>query len=388
MGLSVGHHIRSQMGLSCPLHSFMPTSTKYNSNSVSKKHKPITLTISKFIYNISIRKWLRNRRDWREKVAGGSAEVSELPKDSKSKYDNKLQHQMSLSLRQFSCWELAWHLAISESHIAHIKAEVRSARMSIGEKDGQISRSKKRFKLDSRVRGRPFDDSITRAGDSLLEELEKLVRQMIVLTKSNANLTKSNVELTKSNAGLKVCLERPALEKNVVVQQIVRQLLSDRANLTDPLCAVGIAIRKRYLENSAYHSRNKEIVLAGNEAAHNGDALADAILYHPNEANHRTDVPTYSKVYGLPPIAVWTHRHCKPFVQLVTWYGTVKRWHPHNFTCTQFAKAWPADFFEKYSKAQPQVVQADFANGKKADLIKVIEAKYSIESKENRSKYQ
>lgn len=340
------------------------------------------------IYDISNRKWLRNRQDWRQKVASGSPEVCELPKSSNTDYDNKVQHQKPLSLKQFTCWELAWHLAISEARMGHIEVQVRNARMYIGKKDGRISRPKKRLKQESSVGYGVFGDNITRASDSLQEELEKLVRQMMVLMKSNAELTKCNAELTKSNAELRECLKRSALEKNVVVQQIVRESLSNMADRTNPLYVVGIAIRKRYLENSTSFSRNKETVLAGNEAAHNGDALSDAILYHPHEAHRRKDEITYSNVYGVSPRTIWVNRHCKPFVQLVTWYGTVKRWHPHNFSCTQFARAWPADFFEKYLEAVPQVVQADFADGKKDDLIKILEAKYSIEVKENRSKYR
>ena len=315
------------------------------------------------------------------KVALGGAEVSNLPNSSTLQYDNMMQHRKPLSSMQFSCWELAWHLAVAETRMAHIETEVRTARLSIGKKNGHPSRWKKRRQQASFGGSSFSDDNHTRAGDALQEELEKLFRQMMVLKKSN-------IDLTTSNLALEECLKAPALEKNVTVQQIVEQRLSHRAAVTDPLYAVGIAIRKRYLENSAYHSRNKELVITGNEAAHNGDALADAILYHRREADYREDVLTYSKIYGLPPLAVWKNRHCKPFLQLVTWYGTVKRWHPNNFTCTQFGKAWPADFFEKYSKANSQVVAADFADGKKVDLIKVLEAKYYMEAKQNRLKHQ
>ncbi|KAK0100358.1 hypothetical protein ONS95_008311 [Cadophora gregata] len=375
MGLSIGHHVRSHMGLSCPLQSVVGKSAELNSTALHVKCKSeAPETISETIYNISIRKWLRNERDWREKIVRSSPEVSELSKDYKAKLDSNLSRQKLLSSKHFSGWELAWQLAMAESRIALIETEIRDARIFIGKQAGKMSRSNRRSKLHSRAKRRACNDNTSRASDSLQNELVKLLRQMVTLRKSNLELREQ--------------LDKPALELNLTVQQIVKHHLSKRADVTGPLYAVGIAIRNRYLENCAYHSRNKEIVLAGNEAAHNGNALADAILYHPSEANHRKDTLTYLKIYGLLPHTVWKHNRCKPFLQLVTWYGTVKRWHPHNFSFTEFAKAWPADFFKKYSKPQPEIFQADFARGNMTDLMKLIEAKYTIEAKQNRSKYQ
>ena len=76
MGLPIGHHVWSQMGLSCSLHPLMSTSEVCNSKPTSQMQTTKTLTILKSIYNISIRQRLRNRGDWRVKVALGGAEVS------------------------------------------------------------------------------------------------------------------------------------------------------------------------------------------------------------------------------------------------------------------------------------------------------------------------
>ncbi|KAH6719638.1 hypothetical protein BKA61DRAFT_220240 [Leptodontidium sp. MPI-SDFR-AT-0119] len=325
MGLQVGHQINRQMALSYRVNSIVsPAVLEFcpsASEPVSRRRK--LPTISETIYNIALRNRVHNR-DWRKKIIQGSSGSSKLPTRAVSSSDADLQSPSLLSAKQFSGWELAWALGISEGRVVQIESEIHNARMAIGKQTGKVSCSHKGLKLGSRLQGK-YSENLTQAGLSLLVEFKKLLRQMMVLAYSNVEL--------------RVNLERSTLEKNGIVQQIIGQHLAQRQRLHAPILSIGHAIRNRYIENSTYPKRNMEKAHTGNEAAHNGDALADAILYHPAVPNHRVDMPTYSNIYGLNPRQVWNLSNCEPFVKLITWYGTVKRWHPHNFASTSFAKA-------------------------------------------------
>ncbi|KAH7360881.1 hypothetical protein BKA65DRAFT_194410 [Rhexocercosporidium sp. MPI-PUGE-AT-0058] len=372
MGLQVGHHISGQMGLSYRVNSVVSQAVLELSPSTSEGHRRKGLALSEIMNNILLRKRLHDQV-WRKRVVRDTCSFSNLPKKATGNFNPYPPSCGLLSVKQFTSWELVWRLGMSESRMVQIESEVHSARMAIGKHSGKLLGSRKSLKLRSHLVGN-YNDSLTRAGRSLLAEFEKLLRQLVVLANSNAEL--------------RVNLERSALENNGIVQQIVIQRLGQMERLNDPILAIRYAIRNRYMENSIYPKRNKGKVLIGNEAAHNGDALADAILYHPSIFNRRVDMPTYANIYGLHPRQVWDLSDCKQFLQLITWYGTVKRWHPHNFTSTSFAMTWPADFFEKYSKAQLQAVRADFTNWKMDALTKLLEAKYAVEAKVNRIKHQ
>ncbi|CZT50571.1 related to 5` Pro-FAR isomerase [Rhynchosporium secalis] len=290
-------------------------------------------------------------RDWRARLVKANPHQFKTQPNTIPEADSTSRYTGSRSDKQFGGWEVAWQLSMSESGRKVIAKElVRDPRST---------------------------------GSSLEMELEKLLRQMMVLAQARTALTLCNWEL-KGNLErpaletniivqqileeeLKARLLRPGLEDNIIVQQIVQEHLATRERRNAPILAVGYSIRNRYLENSAFHSRNKATVLTGNEAAHDGDALADAILYHPLVPNYRKDTVKYTDIYGLDPHTVWCLQDCKPFLKMITWYDSVMRWNPYNFASTPFAKAWPADFFNAYAKAQLDVVRADFADGKKGN---------------------
>ncbi|XMA08869.1 hypothetical protein WAI453_001660 [Rhynchosporium graminicola] len=223
---------------------------------------------------------------------------------------------------------------MSESGMAQLKADIRNARKVIAKELVRDPRSSKKLKLSSLFVVDRYDILMT-AGSSLKMELEKLLRQMMVLAQARTALTLCNWELNGNlerpaletniivqqivEEELKARLLRPGLEDNIIVQQIVEEYLATRERRNAPILAVGYSIRNRYLENSAFHSRNKATVLTGNEAAHDGDALADAILYHPLVPNYRKDTVKYTDIYGLDPHTVWCLQDCKPFLKMITW---------------------------------------------------------------------
>jgi hypothetical protein len=69
----------------------------------------------------------------------------------------------------------------------------------------------------------------------------------------------------------------------------------------DPLIEVGVAIRNRFLEQCLGFRQNNPVISLGSKAAHYGNPLADALLYHSDLPNKRTDISRYISVYGFSP---------------------------------------------------------------------------------------
>ena len=129
-------------------------------------------------------------------------------------------------------------------------------------------------------------------------------------------------------------------------------------------------------------------VRLGNEAAHYGNAIADAMLYQPGMEKRRKDEKTYVDTYGFTPFQVWRFRGCKPLMQMLDWYGSVKDWHSASaFPHTAFAKAWPSDLFEKYKTATLETVESDFTDNKQTELLEKLKKAYLIEEALNRSRH-
>ncbi|CZT08702.1 related to 5` Pro-FAR isomerase [Rhynchosporium agropyri] len=282
-------------------------------------------------------------RDWRARLVKANPYQFKTQSNTIPEADSTSRYTGSRPDKQFGGWEVAWQLSMSESGMAQLKADIRNARKVIAKELVRDPRSSKKLKLSSLLVVDRYDILMT-AGSSLKMELEKLLRQMMVLAQARTALTLCNWEL-KGNLErpaletniivqqileeeLKARLLRPGLEDNIIVQQIVEEHLATRERRNAPILAVGYSIRNRYLENSAFHSRNKATVLTGNEAAHDGDALADAILYHPLVPNYRKDTVKYTDIYGLDPHTVWCLQDCKPFLKMITCYDSVKRWNP------------------------------------------------------------
>ena len=185
-----------------------------------------------------------------------------------------------------------------------------------------------------------------------------------------------------------------AWKESNTVQQHVAQEVSKVVRVSEriwfsrllPHVDIGAPVRHRKLEHRrAPAKKNKELIRQGDEAAHYGKAIADAVLYHPGFPNRRKDEETYISTYGFTPSQVWKFRDCESLIQILDWYGSVIDWHhPSAFPHTSFAKAWPADIFEKYKNATLETVQADFADGKQTELLQTLKAAYLKEEAANR----
>jgi hypothetical protein len=93
-----------------------------------------------------------------------------------------------------------------------------------------------------------------------------------------------------------------------------------------PLWSIRQAVRNRHIE---YHCsrRDAEAVARGNEAAHYGNALADATLYHPDNPIKRKDKTKYTSMYQFNPDKILALRDCKQFIDMVSWHASVRNWH-------------------------------------------------------------
>lgn len=187
-----------------------------------------------------------------------------------------------------------------------------------------------------------------------------------------------------------------AWKESNTVQQYVAQVVSKAVAVSEAKlfarilhCDIGALVRQRKLEHRRSRlKKNTELIRQGDEAAHYGKAIADAMRYHPAIRNPRKDEETYTSTYGFTPFQVWIFRNCKPLIQMLDWYGSVIDWHhPSTFPHTAFAKAWPSDLFEKYKTAKPETVQEDFADGKQNELLQVLKAAYLKEEAANRAQH-
>lgn len=89
------------------------------------------------------------------------------------------------------------------------------------------------------------------------------------------------------------------------------------------LSKAGYAIRNRVLEKSKARGTQIETVIdQGNLAAHQGDPLADALLFTPAVEKltgmpYRRDISTYVAMYGFSPGLIAKNSHCKTFVEML-----------------------------------------------------------------------
>jgi hypothetical protein len=152
----------------------------------------------------------------------------------------------------------------------------------------------------------------------------------------------------------------------------------------DPLIKVGVAIRNRFLEQCRGFPPDHPVIYLGNRAAHDGNPLADALLYRSELPNKRTDISRYLSIYGFSPEKILSLRDCGPLIKIISWNGSVRSWYtPSNFKCSAFSRIWPSDFFKKYAGASIASIQAEFANDQQSELINKLEAEYLLETKRN-----
>jgi hypothetical protein len=209
-----------------------------------------------------------------------------------------------------------------------------------------------------------------------------------------------NLEVSTKRFDLKATFEdpqclawkdHPQVKKHVadhvsVAQKEFRDIWVERMI---PLAEIGSAVRSRWLEHQLQSGKSVSTIIRGNKAAHSGFALADSLLYHPDHKNARKDVSSYLERYGFSPQRVYQLRGCQYLMTLLSCYGSVKSWRgPAKFLRTPFVKAWPSDFFDKYSKGDIEVVREAFAGGKQVPLLRVLRPLFLNEDAANKRKQE
>jgi hypothetical protein len=76
--------------------------------------------------------------------------------------------------------------------------------------------------------------------------------------------------------------------------------------------------------------RDEEVIKQGFKAANFASPVADASLYR-HATNPRTDIKTFSHLYGVDWQKAWAMRKCKSFETVIGMHGTVRSWHPRDF---------------------------------------------------------
>lgn len=93
------------------------------------------------------------------------------------------------------------------------------------------------------------------------------------------------------------------------------------------VAAFGQSIRQLEVGTSNTTVRDAEVVARGNEAAHYGNALADATLCHPDNPIKRKDKTKYASMYQFNQDKILALRDCKQFIDMVSWHTSMRNWH-------------------------------------------------------------
>lgn len=130
----------------------------------------------------------------------------------------------------------------------------------------------------------------------------------------------------------------------------------DRELMLRPLADIGIAIRHRKFELcKSLRVQRDSIIVAGNAAAHWGNALADVCFFkYPKYCGNKDPLPedfnkmhttNFSATYFFAPWHVYYYRHHDAFVKLVDKYGTAQSFTslsrlPYNKAAREFLNSF------------------------------------------------
>ncbi|KAF4627505.1 hypothetical protein G7Y89_g10651 [Cudoniella acicularis] len=95
-------------------------------------------------------------------------------------------------------------------------------------------------------------------------------------------------------------------------EQEVQQLL--------PLAQIGVSIRSRYLEHQSRSRKNKAIIERGNQAAHYGDPISDALLFQTTFTYGGMVRAAFKDLYSLEPEQVLRLKSCKELMVMLMWH--------------------------------------------------------------------
>jgi hypothetical protein len=120
---------------------------------------------------------------------------------------------------------------------------------------------------------------------------------------------------------------------NEVRQQIETPATAYWNEGDEALLKIGRSVREAFLERNGIRAsgqRDEEVIKRGFKAANFASPVADASLYR-RATSPRTDIKTFSHLYGVDWQKAWAMRKCKSFETVVGMHGTVSSWHPRDF---------------------------------------------------------
>ena len=279
----------------------------------------------KRIEDEQLKKELQEARDELQQI---SADVSELAKihqlqqDKRSVEENETQRILSSSREDVSkekkLEDLKVRLALARESVALYEDEIRIEEQTraIQEKNDKIK------ELSSDLLAKEKTISFMDAQICNIEEdCEKLEGQWRkdVHFESTIPIEKHDEMLSTQDAKIS------ALEAKV-------KQVDEKMRVILPLMNVGIEIRNRKLEWEKKSQKNEKLIDLGNQASHQGRALADAMLYHPLCPDRRTDPETYVAMYGLAPHLVYNRVSAAKFLEMLDWRGGMKDFYAHAYT--------------------------------------------------------
>jgi hypothetical protein len=227
-------------------------------------------------------------------------------------------------------WKLLWYISNKDLKLKQLEDEYQQTKTGIRALRTQLRLFNEQLKYVPRCTTENFDARRYSGVDSVPSELEDVRAEIGRLEKLTHGLKiKTTYSLDLSNATWKT----DSRIKQYVKEQVYKTEIAS-INFMHPLVKIGTAVRNRFLELCS--TRNKDIIILGNEAAHYGNPVADALLYHPNNAKKRQDQATFVSIYGHKLQTIWMLRDCTPFIEMVSWYGSIKSWYPKSFEGRDF----------------------------------------------------
>jgi hypothetical protein len=127
-----------------------------------------------------------------------------------------------------------------------------------------------------------------------------------------------------------------------------------------PLAVHGTNIRSRFLEKLKRKSEREDAIIErGNATAHQGSAIADALLYDSKCLKPRTDTGHFESVYGFSPHTVLKNKSHSGMLEMVDLRGSIQ-----SFCTDQNTSVADMPFFKTYTTmvenvSTPSVSQAE-----------------------------
>jgi hypothetical protein len=282
------------------------------------------------------------------------------------------------AFKNYRGWKCIWYLSSQDLKIKQHEDEYQQTKTGILALRTQLHLFNEQLQSIPHCATENFGQRTNSGAISALDELENLRAEIGRLKKLTRELkTKATFSLDLSSATWKT---DSRIKRHV--EQEVSEAKAAVAKFLFPLVEIGKAVRNRFMEQCS--TRNKDIIILGNKAAHYGKPLADVLLYHPNNSEKRQDQATFVKIYGFKPEEIWMLSGCTQLMEMVFWYSSIKSWYPNSFERQDFSLSWPKDLFKKYGEAKLEAVKADLKTAEQVALFKKLKTKYLAEAAANK----